>query len=256
MTMLPITIQPRSANRKLAPQRQLKFPGGWRRNEPVGPYVASTHVSIAATCPNTCTFKGSGCYEQSGASGRHSAARDAAADGWTALEVIRVEADAIDHLGLYGVPQDGARGGRDLRLHVGGDVSCADGARLLGAAASGWHRRRGGRVWTYTHRWRSVPLEAWGPDVSVLASCDHPSEVADAWRSGYAVAVLVPNFPNGPRTFKLGSRTVVPCPVEAGAQTTCATCRLCMHDLRLRGSNLVIAFRKHGNATPRRLPIL
>lgn len=255
--MSPATFQLLSANRKLAPQFQRHFPGGWRRNIPLGPFVASTYVSISATCPDTCTFKNNGCYEQEGASKKHSRARDDAAEGWTAFEVTQAEAAKIDLMWKHGVPQDGARGGRDLRLHVGGDVSCSNGARLLAEAAQRYRARGGGNVWVYTHRWREIPVEAWGPAISVLASCDELSEVPEAWRSGYAVAVAVPEFPDGARAFKLGRRTAIPCPVEAGAKTTCATCRLCMDDLRLRGSNLVIAFQEHGNGVARRhLPIL
>ncbi|HKY50814.1 MAG TPA: hypothetical protein VJP45_06120, partial [Candidatus Limnocylindria bacterium] len=151
--VLPVSVQRASSNRKLAPQLQRKFPNGWRRNEPQGPYVTSTYVSIAATCPDSCRFKNNGCYDQAGPAAKHARARDAAADGWSALEVIRAEADAIDRLYPNGVPQDGARGGRDLRLHVGGDVSCSRGAELLGEAARRWRERGGGAVWVYTHRW-------------------------------------------------------------------------------------------------------
>jgi len=253
----PVAIQRASSNRKLAPQQQLKFPGGWRRNVPLGPFVTTTYVSIAATCPDSCSFKNNGCYVQAGATAKHGRALDSAAFGWSALDVIREEAEQIDALYPNGVPQDGARGGRDLRLHVGGDVSCAAGAEMLGEAARRWRARGGGRAWTYTHRWRDIPSHAWGPLLSVLASCDSLADVRDAWAAGYAPAVIVPEYPRGHRTFPVGRLTAVPCPVEAGSQLTCATCRLCMDDLALRSRRLVIAFAEHGpGASARRLPVL
>lgn len=259
MMAAPYAVQRSSCNRKLAPQRQDQLDSGWRRNVPIGPFVTSTYVSIEKTCPSTCTFKGNGCYVQAGPSKVHAETLDAVAsvEGWTALEIIRAEARAIDRLWLDGVPQDGAKGGRDLRLHVGGDVSCARGAAALGEAAHRWRSRAGGQVWTYTHRWRSIAPAAWGPWVSVLASCDRERDVAEAWEIGYTPAVLVREFPRGPKAFRIGKLTAIPCPVEAGARTTCATCRLCMHDLRLRADRHVIAFAEHGpQAGTRRLPVL
>jgi hypothetical protein len=252
MNLGPVAIQRKSSNRKLAPQTQEKFPGGWRRNVPQGPFVVSTYVSIAATCPSSCAFKGNGCYVQSGPTARHSAALDAAALGRSGVAVIRAEVDALDRTYPKRIPQDGARGGRDLRLHVGGDVSCSLGAMLLAGAAERWKARGGGRVWTYTHRWASIPSHAWGPSVSVLASCESEDDVIAAWVQGYAPSIVVPEFPRDRRVFAIGRRTMrmglraVPCPVEAGSQVTCATCRLCMDDLALRRRRLVVAFAAHG----------
>lgn len=257
VNLLPVSVQRTSSNRKLAPQRQVKLGAGWRRNEPIGPYVASTYVSIAATCPSSCTFKNNGCYVQAGATKLANENLDAAAEGWTALEVIQAEADEIDRLWSGGVPQDGARGGRDLRLHVGGDVSCSRGAAELGAAARRWRERGGGKVWTYTHKWKTVESSAWGPWISVLASCDTIGDVSRAWARGYSPALLVRSYPKANKVWRFGRFTAVPCPVEAGAQTTCATCRLCMDDLRLRMGRLVIAFAEHGPEVGKRhLPVV
>ena len=256
-----VTLQPKSSNRKIAPQRQDRV-GEWRRNVPVGPFVSSTYVSIAATCPSSCAFKGAGCYVQSGATVRHAAALDEQAKGagMSALDVIRMEANVIDRAFVRGVPNDGARGGRDLRLHVGGDVSCTSGALLLGAAARRWRERGGGRVWTYTHRWRDIASHAWGPWLSVLASAEGERDAFEAWRSGYAVAMVVPEFPRGHRAFTISTRSslrAIPCPAEAGSRVTCSTCRLCMDDVELRRRRLVVAFAAHGTAAERvRLAVL
>lgn len=256
----PVAFQPKSSNRKLAPQRQLKFANGWRRNEPIGPFVASTYVSIEATCPSSCAFKGNGCYVQAGPTARHSAALDAAASSMTASQVIEAEAALIDSSYARGVPQDGAHGGRDLRLHVGGDVSGPGGAGLLSEAARRWKLRGGGRVWTYTHRWRDIPRAAWGPWISVLASCESVADVELARSRGYTAALVVKEFPREHRVFSFPRSTwrAIPCPVEAGAKLTCAECRLCMNDVELDRRKLVIAFAVHGpqDSSRKRLTVL
>lgn len=239
----PISFQNASSNRKLAPQRREQAKSGRWRNVPVGPYVASTYVSIASTCPDTCRWKDQGCYAQTGITVANVQARDRAGRRLSALEVTLAEADRIDAAYRRGVPQDGARGGRDLRLHVSGEVSCTKGAHALAGAADRWRARGGGSVWTYTHRWRQIPRAAWG-SVSVFASVETPDELWPALRLGYAPALVVPEFPHGPRAFDLDCVRMIPCPAEAGHRT-CAQCRLCL-DQDLAGRNTGIAFAFHG----------
>lgn len=241
---VPVSIQRASANRKLAPQQQVLARNGRIRNEPVGPFVVSTYVSIVATCPDTCPFRSGGCYAIAGTLHLNGRALDRAAKGWPADEVTLAEARAIDALWSDGVPQDGARGGRDMRLHVAGEVSGPKGARALADAAERWRARRGGAIWTYTHRWRQVRRAAWG-SVSVLASCETGADVAEAREAGYAAAVVVPAYPDGPRRFSFEGHTAIPCPAEAG-RMTCSQCRLCMDDRKLFARGLVIAFAAHG----------
>jgi hypothetical protein len=246
-----VSFQKKSCDRKLAPQRQVRV-GKWRRNEPLGPFVSSTYVSIAATCPDTCSYKGNGCYVQSGPASRWAQKLDREAVGSSPDRVSITEAGVLSKAFPRGIPRDGARGGRDLRLHVGGDVSGRVGAWWLGIAASHWVARGGGAVWTYTHRWSSIERDAWGRSISVLASVDSLSEIADAHARGYAVAVTISSFPDGHRQWRVGDFRLVPCPAEAGASVTCATCRLCMNDQRLRANRIVIAFAEHGPGVARR----
>lgn len=244
-----VSIQPMSSNRKLAPCTEVHVVdsrGNPRiRPTPVGPYCASTYVSIAATCPASCPFRDNGCYAQSGASHLTMGALDRAGRRARALEVTLAEAVALNDLWPRGVPQDGHRGGRDLRLHVGGDVSCTAGARALGEAVARLQARGLGECWTYTHRWREIPREAWGP-ISVLASCETPAEVRQAIEAGYAAALTVERFP-GRRAFPIGpGLKAIPCPFEGGGSTTCVKCRLCFDDARLRQAGRAIAFAVHG----------
>lgn len=251
----PVSVQRASANRKMAPQRRVLARNGRIRNEPAGPFVVTTYVSIAATCPDSCAFKSGGCYAIAGATHLTLRGLDRAALDKVGLEVTQAEADALDGLWRSGIPQDGARGGRDLRLHVAGEVSCRKGAERLGDTARRWKARRGGRIWTYTHRWREIPRKAWGP-ISVLASCETPADARAANAAGYAVAVVVPTFPDGARSFSYAGRRAIPCPAEVAAferedseeplRITCSQCRLCMDDAKLRDRGLVIAFATHG----------
>jgi len=229
-----------------------QLPGRTRPGlKPSPPFVAVTNASIAATCGTACPFKDAGCYAQAGITRFVARRLDAAAAGLTAGQVIAQEVTLIDRSFRGGrVPQDGAKGGRDLRLHVGGDVGSAAGAQMLADAAERWEQRGGGRVWTMSHAWRDVPREAWGP-IAVLASVEHPVDIEVARARSYAAAIVVDRFPSA-RAFHLPGSTarIVPCPAElvdsAGKpRTTCVQCRLCL-DRDLLALNIAIAFEVHG----------
>lgn len=243
-----VSVQETSANRKLGPVDMLKSAGARLSPRGAWPFVSSTYVAIGPTCPDSCAFKGSGCYVEEGLTGWHMERMNAAAVGRSAYDVVQAEARAI--AAMFGggrIPQDGAKGGRDLRLHVGGDAGDADGAAALAWAADGWHRRGGGAVWTFTHWWRAIPRSAWGP-VSVLASCDTESEVAEAAALGYAPALVVPRF-NGRKAFPVRgwAGKLIPCPAEStGGATTCVECRLCLSADSLLARSRGIAFEVHG----------
>lgn len=241
----PVSIQPRSANRKLSPQR-VELVGKLKRNVPLGPYVTSTFVSIQATCPDSCAFKENGCYATSGITVALMRNLDSHSEGWTALEVMREEARLID--GKRGVKDGGRHGdeGRDIRLHVGGEVSCDEGARILAGAVGRYRDRGGGVVWTYTHRWRDIPRTDW-EEIQVLASCDTEADIVDAREQGYVPAFVVERFKSN-KVFDVAGTTFVPCPAEAG-KMTCVQCRLCLDTAALRRRGLGIAFAIHGPQT-------
>jgi len=230
------------------------------RPEPTKPYVCATYVSISATCPSTCVFKDNGCFAQNGFIRRITRPLDEQAKeaGLTGLQVAKNEALLMDRafIGRWGgprqrIPRDGARGGRDLRLHVGGDVSGPDAVEVLAAAAVRWIQRGGGDVWTYTHRWREVPVELWGP-IRVWASTETALEAREAQARGYRVSMTIDhnyttknrhlfNDLTIPRTEGLD---VIPCPWET-RNVPCNHCRLCLREA-IPG-NPVIGFVVHGN---------
>ncbi|MFP2929488.1 ParB/RepB/Spo0J family partition protein [Pyxidicoccus sp. 3LG] len=241
-----VHFEPKSCNRKLGP---VGTTPGYQRPHfaAMKPYVASTSVSIQATCPESCAFKGAGCYSQSGFTAILNERMDAAAWGLEAEHVIAEEARQINAAFKGGlIPQDGARGGRDLRLHVGGDVGSARGARLLGQAAQNWKARSGGSVWTFTHWWRAIPRNAWGTAISVLASVETAADIETARSRGYAAAIVVEDFPDCDKAFALpGTKArIIPCPAETRGRT-CIECRLCL-DVDLLKLNAAIAFKIHG----------
>lgn len=234
-----------SHNRKLSPITIRKL-GGVRRAKASRPYCSSTYASIEATCPEACPFKRNGCMTDAGLTGALARQLDRAAKRTSELGVLAEEAMLIERsFGGKRIPQDGARGGRDLRLHIGGDVRSNAGARLLAAAAWDWGQRGGGSVWTFSHSWRTVDRRSFGA-ISVLASVEHPRDLRRALARGYAPAIVLPRLPANGRRFRVpwGSMDVIPCPAEVRG-TTCVQCRLCLdHDLVGRGVG--IAFGVHG----------
>lgn len=231
-------------------------PDGKDRSIPMGFGVCTTYGPIAVTCDaSACPIYGE-CYPVSGPLKKLMRKLDAAAAGMTADEVAELEAFIIDQQWPDGVPQDGARGGRDLRLHVSGDVLTEKGARLLGAAATRWRRRGGGRVWLYTHSWRGFLAEAFGPDITALASVETEQEAEEAIERGYIAFLLLPRtdddgFENGKKPFDLPEigRVAIPCKAQTMG-SNCAECRLCLGEADLttvKGKpGMVIAVLAHG----------
>ena len=243
----------RQMGEKISPVRHVPYrhPASgrvFRRPISVAPYASATYASIAATCPSDCPLRGDGCYAQDGMTGRAVRRLDAEASGRAGVAVILAEAELVRRAFAGGpVPQDGARGGRDLRLHVSGDVPTegADyAARALAAAAADWRRRGGGAVFTYTHQWHRARRADWG-SISVLASCDQPCEVDMARRRGYAAALVVGAHPSE-RAYSVPGveARVVPCPAQTRG-SNCAECRLCL-DRDLLALGVTISFAAHG----------
>ena len=108
-----------------------------------------------------------------------------------------------------------------------------------------WLSRGGLSPWTYTHAWRDVPRDSWGP-VSVLASTQSTSESVEAHTKGYAAAQLVDRF-ESETAYPIGQDlTGIPCPEQTGRSASCANCRLCLNANRLHRSGRVILFAAHG----------
>lgn len=227
-------------------------------SQPGAGKVSATYASIRDSCPTGCALrKTRECYAMQG----HVALQTRRLEygrGTSVLQVAREEARAIDRaFGSGPVPQDGAAGGRDLRLHVSGDCRTNQAARIVSAAAGRLQQRGGGRVWSYTHAFHKVRRASWA-DVSVLASVDDLSEVRLARRQGYAPARYVGDFPNGPLAWQEAGVRWIPCPAQT-KDRSCVECRLCFDDRALYRRRAGIAFAAHGNKSvsmKRRLTIV
>lgn len=211
--------------------------------------VSATYASIKGSCPSTCALKDdNSCYAKSGRTAIHVKRMDAAVtDGMRPEAVARAERRAIrEAFKGRQVPQDGERGGRDLRMHVSGDARTRRAAEILGSAATEWKERGGGDVWTYTHAALTVPREAWGPDVSVLGSTEDPAKVDAIKAQGYAPALVVAEHPTD-KAYKVEGSDVdfIPC-VQQTKGTPCNQCRLCFKADWLLANNKGIAFAAHG----------
>lgn len=220
------------------------------KNAKIG-QVAATYASIASTCPPTCPFMGEGCYAQSGHVGF--TVRRLDADGACAEDAALYEASLIART----VPPKGL----PLRLHVSGDARTPVAAELLGRAARAWRSKGGGPVWTYTHAWRDVPRDAWGPAVNVLASMESTAEGRAAQAAGYVPAVVVDKHPPNGRAYEKDGVKWIPCPNQTrrapdGGDVTCTSCRLCFDTSALAARGMGIAFAAHGSGTKRALKVL
>lgn len=203
--------------------------------------VDATYVSIKASCPKSCPLMGEGCYAQLGPVGIHTARLDIEAEGFTALQAARAEANAIDASYKAGpVPT-----GRDMRLHVAGDSRTVAGTRLINNAVGRWKKRGGGECWSYTHAWKEVTRDKWS-NVSMLASVANVDEAYDCWSQGYAPAIVVAEHPSDKAYLLDRSDTKwIPCPAQTRG-VGCSDCRLCFNADRLREGNFGIAFAVHG----------
>lgn len=199
--------------------------------------MAATYLPIASTCSSTCPHKGNGCYAQMGNVGFQVMRLERVTQGKKAYDIIRQEAREIAKRG------DEANG-RTLRLHVSGDVRTDAATRLLGKAARKWD----GQVYAYTHGWRQIKRSSWRK-ISVLASCESVTQAQQAWKRGYAAAVIVPEHKTD-KAYMVGDMKVIPCPQQT-REITCEKCGLCMKDKMLHNQKAVIAFAAHGNGRKR-----
>jgi len=209
------------------------------KNEKTG-NVSVTYASIDGSCPTDCAHRNAGCYAQMGMVGIHTVRLDAfskANPRHDAREVARDEAREIRAAIKNGENK------RPMRLHVAGDARTNSAARTLRDACENW----GQSIWTYTHAWKKVSRDSWGPKISVLASVDRPEDISLAFERGYAPAIVVKKH-EGAKAYhdaNLGIK-VIPCPAQTKENITCDKCKLCWNDTFLRETRAAIAFEGHG----------
>ncbi len=191
----------------------------------------STTYSAFASCPSDCPFKKTkACYGFSGPIGW----QWGRLGGRDVNKIAQSEAEAI--LGLSGH--------FDLRIHTLGDCSTDIAARKVASAAEIYMSRRKKTAFSYTHAWRKVKRASWGK-VSVLASCETTADVKKAKARGYATAIVVAKH-ESKKAYDYNGIKVIPCPEQTGCAKSCADCRLCLRDDKLKAAGVTIAFAAHG----------
>lgn len=193
--------------------------------------LASATYAPFQTCSNKCPMRRV-CYAKSGSCGFHTWPITRNARGLSALEIAKREAKEID----------GMAARLPLRLHVSGDCSTADCARIVSSACRRYTARRGQPVWTYTHSWRTVPRAAWN-GVSVFASVESIKAARAALCRGYAVAMVT-------RTDSCGTVNGLeldPCPHRINDDIKCTDCEKCLHSEQYENTNRVITMEPIGS---------
>ena len=193
---------------------------------------SATHAS-QHSCPKSCPWFNAGCYAEQGPQGIWS--RKLNANAVTDPQAI-AEAEAQGIRALTGK--------RRLRLHIVGDATTNEAARILASASAEHTAKHGKEVWTYTHG--DTDREAWG-DISVLRSVETVEGAQAAHDKGFAVAMVVPEFADT-KPYDLGNGfTGVPCLHQTGSTPDCNTCGLCTKDTLLHAKKRVILFAAHGS---------
>lgn len=204
--------------------------------------IMAVTYSAQQSCPSDCPFMNNGCYAEKGLVGIHTRRLNKTKSNpyYIAIE----EAKRILQLS----------GERVLRLHVVGDCATPQAAQIVSIASSFYKRKHNQPVYTYTHAWKKVHRKYWG-NVSVLASVHTQKEQEEAAKQGYAPAIALEGFPNGPKAFKLGEITYIPCPEQAqtlyGKNKTkkiqCVDCKLCFDADKLLKKMQGIAFSQEAH---------
>lgn len=201
--------------------------------------VHATYAS-QVSCPASCSYRGAGCYAESGRVNIRTMELNRSAEFLRAspLDVAEEEAIAIE---------EDLSGRLDLRLHVVGDCPTTECAAVVAEAAAKKMRRHKRSAFSYTHAWKEVDRKAW-EGVSILASCENLPQLDEALDSGWSASLVVDQFPNSGKFTLPSGRTAFACPHQTHG-ITCCDCRMCLRGskyLKSRGID-AIAFEVHGS---------
>ena len=229
-----------TCNEKLAPREEIPRANGRLTFVARPPYMDCLYLPISLTCPSSCPHLDRDCYAQRLRLHKQIERMVAAV---SAAEVIQWAINEIDTMYLVRVPEDGCGRPRTVRLFVSGDCPDQASARKLAACERRWSHKGGGRWFGSTHRWRTIPIEAWG-NIRAYASIEHDYEIEKARNRGYAVWRTRHVHANGIQPEYVDSIKLVSCPQQTMSGVTCATCRLCL-DKDLYANKLGVVFAEH-----------
>jgi hypothetical protein len=193
----------------------------------------SATYACQTTCPDSCVFRNSGCYAETGNTG-YTTNRLNLSKERSHIKIAKIEAKQILSLS----------GQNPLRLHVVGDCKSDKAAKIVSEACHEYASRYGMPVYTYTHA-RRVKKESWGT-VSVFRSCETVRQCQQAHIAGFASTLVVDKFKDTKKHYIGRGMYGIPCPVQTGRRVSCATCKLCFSADKLHSQNNVILFSVHG----------
>ncbi|PTT35473.1 hypothetical protein DBR23_23500 [Acidovorax sp. HMWF018] len=205
-------------------------------NAKTGPIPVTT--TSADSCPPTCSFKGNGCYAESGPIALHWKAVSAGKRGGT-LDELCAKIRELPRHQLWRMNQAG-----DLPVTKPGQISAGALRKLLAA-------NKGRRGFTYTHHKptaanRRLVAEANAAGFTVNWSAEtleQADEYADL-HSGPVVCVLPADQLTPVRTP--AGRLVTICPAVTG-NTDCLNCGICQQ----RDRQAIVGFPAHGSGAKR-----
>lgn len=199
-------------------------------NVKTGPIPVST--SGRSTCPSTCSFKGAGCYAESGPLAIHwnAVSSGARAVPWE---------DFVDEVSRF-------KAGQLWRHNQAGDLAGAGDVIDALALRQLTKANKGKLGFTYTH----YPMTA--PNVKALraankggftvnVSTDSLADADKVAHLGLPLVTVVPRGWSGKTTP--GGLPVTVCPAQRLDYMTCAVCKLCQKADR----RAVVAFEAHGS---------
>jgi len=137
-------------------------------------------------------------------------------------------------------------GQNPLRVHVVGDCTTNETAKIVSDACKDYSSKHGQTAWSYTHAWRDVRRKSWG-DVSVLASCESISDLTKAKKKGYATSIVVKEFKKN-KKYRIRNHNLVPCPQQINKDIKCVDCGLCLKSEILKRANITVAFIAKGSS--------
>lgn len=206
------------------------------RNRKTGPIPVTT--TSANSCPPTCSFKGNGCYAESGPLAIHWNAVSRGRRG-SSFDQLLLEVSTLRRHALWRHNQAG-----DLTAEEPGVID----ARLLTRLALA---NRGRRGFTYTHYPPTAVNQAAIRDANRLGFTVNLSAETLAQADAYVdlgvapvVVVLPPDVTKPVRTP--AGRQVIVCPASTG-NSDCLNCGICQQRDRVS----IVGFPAHGSGASR-----
>lgn len=200
-------------------------------NKKTGPMPVT--MTSSNTCPESCPFKGAGCYAEVGPVRIHWHKLDTAQTGVGIKQLCRLIRTIPGQM-LWRHNQAGDLPGTGERINV----------TELRAIVRANHGRRG---FTYTHKDVGQPRnlaairDATARGFTVNLSADNAAHADELARTGLPVVVVLPTNANKV-TFTPAGRKIVLCPNEFNPRIQCANCGLCYRAER----DYIIGFKAKG----------